>query len=53
MDLAKVLRRAGRAGEVIIAVRQALQLYEQKGNAVAARGARELQMELASPAFLS
>ena len=53
MDLAEVLRLARRTGEAVPVVEEAVQLYEQKGNAVAARGAREVQAELASPAFLS
>jgi tetratricopeptide (TPR) repeat protein len=53
MDLAEVLRLAGRASEACSAVAEALQLYEQKGNTVAAREARAAQAELASPALLS
>jgi tetratricopeptide (TPR) repeat protein len=41
MTLAEVLRRAGRAAEVTPALREALRLYEQKGNTVLARRARE------------
>jgi DNA-binding SARP family transcriptional activator len=47
MDLTEVLRRCGRAAEALEAAGAALALYEQKGNAVAARGARELRAELA------
>jgi tetratricopeptide (TPR) repeat protein len=41
MTLAEVLRRAGRAAEATPALREALRLYEQKGNTVLARRARE------------
>jgi len=51
MDLAEVLRLAGRADEAASAVEDALRLYEQKGTVVSARKARELLEELrASPA---
>ncbi len=54
MDLGGVLRLAGRGSEAVTAVREALRLYERKGNAVAAGQARALQAELlASPALLS
>ncbi|MGH3034915.1 MAG: BTAD domain-containing putative transcriptional regulator [Gaiellaceae bacterium] len=52
-DFAEVLRLAGRASEACTAVAEALQLYEQKGNTVAAQEARAVQAELASPALLS
>jgi len=39
MDLAEVLRRADRASDAVEATREALFLYEQKGNVVAARRA--------------
>jgi DNA-binding SARP family transcriptional activator len=42
MDLAEVLRLGGREGESAPVVRQALELYEQKGNAVGAGRARAL-----------
>jgi class 3 adenylate cyclase/tetratricopeptide (TPR) repeat protein len=41
MTLAEVLRRAGRAAEATPALRDALRLYEQKGNTVLARRVRE------------
>jgi hypothetical protein len=41
MTLAEVLRRAGRAAEATPALSEALRLYEQKGNTVLARRARE------------
>ena len=40
MDLAEVLRLAGRAGEAVGAVKEALLLYERKGNVVSAAKAR-------------
>ena len=42
LDLAEVLRRAGKAQEATVAAQRALDLYEQKGNLVGARWAREL-----------
>ena len=42
MDLAEVLRTAGRENESEPFVAQALELYEQKGNVVAAGGARRI-----------
>ena len=42
MDLAEVLRTAGRANESASFVAQALELYEQKGNVVAAGRARRI-----------
>jgi tetratricopeptide (TPR) repeat protein len=41
MTLAEVLRRAGRAAEATPALRDAVRLYEQKGNTVLARRAQE------------
>jgi tetratricopeptide (TPR) repeat protein len=41
LALAEVLRRAGRPAEAATAVRQAVGLYEQKGNTVLAGRARE------------
>jgi class 3 adenylate cyclase/tetratricopeptide (TPR) repeat protein len=41
MTLAEVLRRAGRAAEAVPPLRDALRLFEQKGNTVLARRARE------------
>jgi predicted ATPase len=40
MDLAEVLRAAGREADAVPFVEQALELYEQKGNVVAAERAR-------------
>jgi hypothetical protein len=40
MDLAEILLLAGRPGEVGPAVEEAIRLYEQKGNVVAAAKAR-------------
>jgi hypothetical protein len=40
MDLAEILRLAGRPGEAGSAVEGAIRLYEQKGNVVAAAKAR-------------
>jgi hypothetical protein len=42
MDFVEVLRTAGRNEESVPVVQQALQLYEQKGNIVAAERARNL-----------
>ena len=42
MDLAEVLRLGRREGESVPVVRQALELYEQKGNVVGAERARAL-----------
>ena len=42
MDLAEVLRTAGREAESVLFVAQALELYEQKGNVVAAGRARRI-----------
>ena len=42
MDLAEVLRTAGRGNESKPFVAQALELYEQKGNVVAAGRARRI-----------
>jgi DNA-binding SARP family transcriptional activator len=53
MDLAEVMRLAGRSGDAVSAVTGALHLYEQKGNVVAAREARQAQSELASAALPS
>jgi DNA-binding SARP family transcriptional activator len=45
-DLAEVLRHAGRPGEAVPLLEEALQLYERKGNTVSAGRVREL---LATP----
>jgi Flp pilus assembly protein TadD len=42
LDLAEVLRAAGKPDEARTAVEQALALYEQKGNVVSANAARRL-----------
>jgi hypothetical protein len=42
MDLAEVLRTARRETESVTFVEQALELYEQKGNVVAAGRARRI-----------
>ena len=42
MDLAEVLRTAGRETEFAPVVAQALELYEQKGNVVAASRTRRI-----------
>ena len=47
LDLADVLRVAGRAGEAADAAATALSLYEQKGNRVAAARVQELLAEAA------
>jgi hypothetical protein len=47
LDLAEVLRRAGRPSDAADAVRAALDLFERKGNRPAAAQARELLAELA------
>jgi hypothetical protein len=49
MTLAEVLRRAGRAAEAAPALEDALRLYEQKGNTVLARRAREALAGQAPP----
>jgi hypothetical protein len=41
MTLAEVLGQAGRAAEAAPALREALRLYQQKGNTVLARRAQE------------
>jgi DNA-binding SARP family transcriptional activator len=45
MDLAEVLRRAGRRSEASRAVSRALELYQRKGNIVSAERSRALLME--------
>jgi tetratricopeptide (TPR) repeat protein len=50
MDLAEVLRSAGRSDEAIATIREALALYEQREDMVSATHARELIDELASSA---
>ena len=45
MDLAEVLRLAGRTDEALPVVRQALQLFERKGNVVSAARARVVLQE--------
>ena len=42
MDLSEVLRVAGRESEARKAIGDALELYEQKGNVVSAKRARDL-----------
>jgi tetratricopeptide (TPR) repeat protein len=49
MDLAEVLRTAGRPGEAASAIADALAFYERKGNVVAARRAETIRAELAVP----
>lgn len=46
MDLAEVLRLAGRPSEATPLVRRALDLYTQKGHLVSADKARQLLLEL-------
>jgi tetratricopeptide (TPR) repeat protein len=48
MDLAEVLLLAGRAGEAVPLVRESVELYERKENAVKAARARALLTELAA-----
>jgi ATP/maltotriose-dependent transcriptional regulator MalT len=50
LDLAEVLRLAGRPAEAVAPVEDALALYEQKGNAVSAAKARALLEELSASA---
>ncbi len=50
MDLGEVMRLAGRPSEAAATVAEALQLYERKGNTVAAREACAARAELASQA---
>ena len=45
VDLAEVLRTAGKRDEACAAVEQAVALYDQKGNVVAAAAARSLLEE--------
>jgi class 3 adenylate cyclase len=49
MDLAEVLRLGGGSDEVLPVVEQALRLYEEKGNVVAAARARALAADVAAP----
>ena len=46
MDLAEVLRLAGRIGEAASAVERAIDLFEQKGNVVSADRARTFLEDL-------
>jgi hypothetical protein len=46
VDLAGVLRIAGRSGDAIPVVEEAIALYERKGNVVSAAKARALLEEL-------
>ena len=48
MDLAEVLRLAGRAEEAVSVVEQAVALFERKGIVPAAEAARSLLAELES-----
>ena len=50
LDLAEVLRLAGRHGEAVSAVAGAIDLFEQKGNVVSADHARRLLLELTNDA---
>jgi class 3 adenylate cyclase/tetratricopeptide (TPR) repeat protein len=50
MDLAEVLRLAGRPGEAVSPVEDALRVYEEKGNVVAAAKAHGVLRELSLPA---
>jgi tetratricopeptide (TPR) repeat protein len=49
-DLAEVLLLAGRAEEAAVALEQALERYERKGNIVSAESARARLAELQGPA---
>jgi class 3 adenylate cyclase/tetratricopeptide (TPR) repeat protein len=49
MDLAEVLRLAGRADEAVSPLQDALRVYEEKGNVVAAAKARAALDELSAP----
>ena len=42
LGVAEVLRLGGRTGEAVAAAKSALELFEQKGNVVAANTAREV-----------
>ena len=46
LDLAEVLRLAGRPGEAVPPVEQAIDLFDRKGNVVSAERARRLLQEL-------
>jgi DNA-binding SARP family transcriptional activator len=48
LDLAEVLQLAGRSGEAVDVVEEAIVLFERKGNTVAAKRARALLAELAA-----
>ena len=48
MDLAEVLRLAGRSGEAIATIHEAIALFEQREDEVSAAHARELIEDLAS-----
>ena len=50
MDMGEVMRLAGRPSEAAAAVAKAVELYEQKGNTVAAGSARAAQSELSAAA---
>jgi hypothetical protein len=48
-DLAWILRRAGDDVQAALILRDAVELYERKGNVVAAGWARDLLQELSVP----
>ena len=50
IDMGEVMRLAGRPSEAAAAVGKAVELYEQKGNTVAAGSARAAQSELSAAA---
>jgi len=51
MDLAEVLRLAGREDDAAVAIKEAIGLFDEKGNLVAAERARELLVHSQTPSL--
>jgi tetratricopeptide (TPR) repeat protein len=51
MDLAEVLRLAGREDDAAVAIKEAIELFDEKGNLVAAERARELLVHSETPSL--
>jgi class 3 adenylate cyclase/tetratricopeptide (TPR) repeat protein len=51
MDLAEVLRLAGREDDAALAIKEAIELFDEKGNLVAAERARELLVHSQTPSL--